>query len=199
MCVYPVAQGKLETEAMLARSGIPYTSVRPVYIYGPLNYNPVEEWFFHRLKAGRPIPVPGSGMQVRDGFGPQGRLRHAGEKIRRHAGPAGKADKLCMSLLYTLTMVDQACRRLAHVRSRAAEQLSKLHAADCVCEGFVAVHLLWSQVTQLGHVKDLATAFVKCMGNRKAYDQIYNISGKHMPAHTHTTLQTHTLHTHTLT
>lgn len=57
-------QGKLETEAMLQRSGIPYTSVRPVYIYGPLNYNPVEEWFFHRLKEGRPIPVPGSGMQV---------------------------------------------------------------------------------------------------------------------------------------
>ena len=33
--------------------------------YGPLNYNPVEEWFFHRIKEGRPIPVPGSGLQVR--------------------------------------------------------------------------------------------------------------------------------------
>lgn len=33
------------------------------------------------------------------------------------------------------------------------------------------------QVTQLGHVKDLATAFVKCLGNEKAYGQIYNISG----------------------
>ena len=32
---------------------------------GPLNYNPVEEFFFHRLKAGRPICVPNSGMQVR--------------------------------------------------------------------------------------------------------------------------------------
>ena len=31
---------------------------------GPLNYNPVEEWFFHRIKAGRPIPVPNSGQQV---------------------------------------------------------------------------------------------------------------------------------------
>lgn len=49
---------------MLRSSGVPYTSIRPVYIYGPLNYNPVEEWFFHRIKAGRPIPVPGSGMQV---------------------------------------------------------------------------------------------------------------------------------------
>ena len=33
-------------------------------IAGPLNYNPVEEWFFHRVKAGRPIPVPNSGQQV---------------------------------------------------------------------------------------------------------------------------------------
>ena len=31
---------------------------------GPLNYNPVEEWFFHRIKDGRPIPVPNSGQQV---------------------------------------------------------------------------------------------------------------------------------------
>lgn len=38
--------------------------MRPVYIYGPLNYNPVEEWFFHRLKAGRPIPIPNSGVQI---------------------------------------------------------------------------------------------------------------------------------------
>lgn len=57
-------KGKLDTEALLSSSGVNWTSVRPVYIYGPLNYNPVEEWFFHRLAAGRPIPVPGSGMQV---------------------------------------------------------------------------------------------------------------------------------------
>lgn len=60
-----VVQGKLNTEALLAERGLNWTSVRPVYIYGPLNYNPVEEWFFHRIKAGRPIYVPGSGMQVR--------------------------------------------------------------------------------------------------------------------------------------
>lgn len=89
-------KGKLETEAYLAKSGVNYTSIRPVYIYGPLNYNPVEEWFFHRIKAGRPIPVPKSGLQV----------------------------------------------------------------------------------TQLGHVKDLATAFVKVIGNQKAANQIYNISGE---------------------
>jgi nucleoside-diphosphate-sugar epimerase len=89
-------KGKLDTEELLRQRGVNFTSVRPVYIYGPLNYNPVEEWFFHRIKAGRPIPVPGTGMQV----------------------------------------------------------------------------------TQLGHVKDLATAFVKMLGNPKAKNQIYNISGE---------------------
>lgn len=89
-------KGKLDTEDLLARSGVNFTSLRPVYIYGPLNYNPVEEHFFHRLKAGRPIPVPGSGMQV----------------------------------------------------------------------------------TQLGHVKDLADAFYACVGNPNAARQIFNISGE---------------------
>ncbi|KAL3685108.1 hypothetical protein R1sor_003130 [Riccia sorocarpa] len=88
-------KGKLDTEALLESKGVRWTSIRPVYIYGPLNYNPVEEWFFHRLKAGRPIPVPNSGLQV----------------------------------------------------------------------------------TQLGHVKDLAVAFVKALGNEKAIGQVYNISG----------------------
>lgn len=34
------------------------------------------------------------------------------------------------------------------------------------------------QVTQLGHVKDLATAFVKILGNPRAARQVYNISGE---------------------
>lgn len=91
-------KGKLDTEALLAKSGVNWTSIRPVYIYGPLNYNPVEEWFFHRIKAGRPIPVPNSGMQV----------------------------------------------------------------------------------TQLGHVKDLASAFMAVLGNLVAYGQVYNISGERL-------------------
>ncbi|XP_047980596.1 chloroplast stem-loop binding protein of 41 kDa b, chloroplastic [Salvia hispanica] len=88
-------KGKLETESLLASRDVNWTSIRPVYIYGPLNYNPVEEWFFHRLKAGRPIPVPNSGIQI----------------------------------------------------------------------------------TQLGHVKDLATAFIKVLGNPNASKEVFNISG----------------------
>lgn len=89
-------KGKLNTEALLQSRDVNWTSIRPVYIYGPLNYNPIEEWFFHRLKAGRPIPIPGSGMQI----------------------------------------------------------------------------------TQLGHVEDLATAFVEVLCNEKAIKQIFNISGE---------------------
>lgn len=33
-------------------------------------------------------------------------------------------------------------------------------------------------MTQLGHVKDLSTAFVKVLGNKKAARQVYNISGE---------------------
>lgn len=88
-------KGKLETESLLTSRGVNWTSIRPVYIYGPLNYNPVEEWFFHRLKEGRPIPIPGAG----------------------------------------------------------------------------------NQITQLGHVKDLAAAFNLVLGNPKASQQIFNISG----------------------
>ncbi|KAI5021903.1 hypothetical protein ZWY2020_058633 [Hordeum vulgare] len=57
-------KGKLETQGLLETSGVNWTSIRPVYIYGPLNYNPVEEWFFHRLKASRPIPIPNAGNQI---------------------------------------------------------------------------------------------------------------------------------------
>lgn len=89
-------KGKLETESLLESRGVNWTSIRPVYIYGPLNYNPVEEWFFHRLKAGRPIPIPNSGIQM----------------------------------------------------------------------------------TQLGHVKDLAKAFIQVLGNGKASQQVFNISGE---------------------
>ncbi|KAL8114993.1 chloroplast stem-loop binding protein of 41 kDa b, chloroplastic [Apium graveolens] len=89
-------KGKLTTEALLQARDANWTSIRPVYIYGPLNYNPIEEWFFHRLKAGRPIPIPGSGMQI----------------------------------------------------------------------------------TQLGHVEDLAKAFVEVLCNEKAMKQIFNISGE---------------------
>jgi nucleoside-diphosphate-sugar epimerase len=55
-------KGKHQTEAYLATSGIPWTSIRPTYIYGPQNYNDLEAWFFDRLVRGRPILIPGNGL-----------------------------------------------------------------------------------------------------------------------------------------
>lgn len=57
-------KGKHHTEAYLAESGISWTSIRPVYIYGPQNYNDLEAWFFDRIVRNRPIPVPGNGMYL---------------------------------------------------------------------------------------------------------------------------------------
>jgi nucleoside-diphosphate-sugar epimerase len=53
--------GKHETEAYLQQLGIPFTSIRPTYIYGPKNYNPLESWFFDRIVRDRPILIPGNG------------------------------------------------------------------------------------------------------------------------------------------
>ena len=57
-------KGKFHTEDYLREQSIPFTSIRPVYIYGPQNYNPLEQWFFDRLTRDRPIPIPGSGMAL---------------------------------------------------------------------------------------------------------------------------------------
>lgn len=57
-------RGKFETEDYLAAQGVPFTSIRPVYIYGPQNYNPLESWFFDRIVRDRPVPVPGNGAHL---------------------------------------------------------------------------------------------------------------------------------------
>ncbi|MEM8545027.1 MAG: NAD-dependent epimerase/dehydratase family protein [Cyanobacteria bacterium P01_H01_bin.119] len=57
-------KGKFQTEAYLERQGVPFTAVRPVYIYGPQNYNPLETWFFDRIVRDRPLPIPGEGMAL---------------------------------------------------------------------------------------------------------------------------------------
>ena len=57
-------KGKHETESYLKETGLPFTSIRPTYIYGPQNYNDVEAWFFDRIVRDRPIPVPGNGLHI---------------------------------------------------------------------------------------------------------------------------------------
>ncbi|MCT7951191.1 NAD-dependent epimerase/dehydratase family protein [Ancylothrix sp. C2] len=54
-------KGKNDTENYLAEQALPYTSIRPTYIYGPQNYNDLEAWFFDRIVRDRPVPIPGTG------------------------------------------------------------------------------------------------------------------------------------------
>ena len=57
-------KGKHETEAYLAAQGLPFTAIRPVYIYGPQNYNDLEAWFFDRIVRDRPVPIPAHGLHL---------------------------------------------------------------------------------------------------------------------------------------
>ncbi|MDB9374554.1 NAD-dependent epimerase/dehydratase family protein [Nodularia sphaerocarpa] len=57
-------RGKHETEAYLMQQSLPFTSIRPTYIYGPQNYNDLESWFFDRIVRDRPIPIPGNGLHI---------------------------------------------------------------------------------------------------------------------------------------
>ncbi len=57
-------KGKHETEAYLAQEKVPFTAIRPTYIYGPQNYNDLEAWFFDRIVRDRPILMPGHGLHL---------------------------------------------------------------------------------------------------------------------------------------
>jgi nucleoside-diphosphate-sugar epimerase len=50
----------LETELMnlCAKKNIPYTILRPAFVYGPYNYAPRESFFFDLILSNKPVPVP---------------------------------------------------------------------------------------------------------------------------------------------
>ena len=48
--------GKAESEADLVAQGLPFTAIRPTYIYGPQNYNDLEAWFFESHRSRSPHP-----------------------------------------------------------------------------------------------------------------------------------------------
>lgn len=67
---YPSPYGvqKAESERALfelnRRQGIPVTTLRPAFIYGPHNPFPRESFFWDRLLAGRPIIIPEDGSRT---------------------------------------------------------------------------------------------------------------------------------------
>ena len=57
-------RGKVECEKILEESGVPYASIRPVYILGPQNYIEREKFIYSRLLADKPLLLPGDGRAV---------------------------------------------------------------------------------------------------------------------------------------
>jgi nucleoside-diphosphate-sugar epimerase len=54
-------KGKLNTEDYIRSTGLSFTSIRPTYIIGAGNYNPLEQFFFERIDSGLPVCIPGHG------------------------------------------------------------------------------------------------------------------------------------------
>jgi 2'-hydroxyisoflavone reductase len=65
---YPYVRQKAATERMLFRmhshTGLPVVTFRPPFIYGPNNPFYREQFFWDRLRAGRPIIIPGDGHRL---------------------------------------------------------------------------------------------------------------------------------------
>ncbi|MEM8677250.1 MAG: NAD-dependent epimerase/dehydratase family protein [Cyanobacteria bacterium P01_G01_bin.67] len=101
-------KGKHQTEAYLAKSGIPWTSVRPSYIYGPQNYNDLEAWFFDRLARDRPLPIPGNGKYITQ-FGHIQDLVVAMTKILGNQNAIGKIYNISGDRYVTFDGLAYAC------------------------------------------------------------------------------------------
>jgi len=56
--------GHAEVEAYLKKVGMPFSSFRPLYIYGPLTNKDCEQWFLDRIMRDRPVPIPAPGSSL---------------------------------------------------------------------------------------------------------------------------------------
>ncbi|WP_373480379.1 NAD-dependent epimerase/dehydratase family protein [Geminocystis sp.] len=82
-------KGKYETEEYLKNQAIPFTSIRPVYIYGSGNYNDLEAWFFDRLVRNLPILIPNGGLHITQ-FGHVSDLAMAMSKVLGNGNAIGQ-------------------------------------------------------------------------------------------------------------
>ena len=116
-------KGKHHTEAYLAESGIPWTSVRPCYIYGPQNYNDLEAWFFDRITRDRPIPIPGNGRFITQ-FGHIQDLAIAMASILGNDAAIGKIYNVSGDRYVTFDGLAYAC---AEAAGKSAEEIKLVH------------------------------------------------------------------------
>ena len=116
-------KGKHHTEAYLAQAGIPWTSVRPTYIYGPQNYNDLEAWFFDRIVRDRPIPIPSNGMHMTQ-FGHVQDLAKAMTAILGNSQAIGQIYNLSGRRYVTFDGLAMACAQAA---GKSPEQVKLVH------------------------------------------------------------------------
>jgi nucleoside-diphosphate-sugar epimerase len=116
-------KGKFETEHYLTEQGIPFTSIRPVYIYGPQNYNPLESWFFDRIVRDRPIPIPGDGMAMTQ-LGHCADLADAMVAVLGNSQAIGQTYNISGDRYVTFDGLAKACATAA---GRNAEDLNIVH------------------------------------------------------------------------
>lgn len=116
-------RGKWQTEDYLAASAIPWTSVRPTYIYGPGNYNDLEAWFFDRVVRDRPIPVPGNGLHITQ-FGHVQDLAQAMVNILGNQKAIGQIYNVSGDRYVTFDGLVEAC---AIAAGKALEEVKIVH------------------------------------------------------------------------
>ena len=116
-------KGKHHTEAYLAESDIPWTSIRPVYIYGPQNYNDLEAWFFDRIVRDRPLPIPGKGMYITQ-FGHIQDLALAMASVLGNETAIGKIYNISGDRYVTFNGLAYAC---AEAAGKSPEDIKLVH------------------------------------------------------------------------
>jgi nucleoside-diphosphate-sugar epimerase len=116
-------KGKHHTEAYLAESGIPWTSIRPTYIYGPQNYNDLEAWFFDRIVRNRPIPIPGNGLHMTQ-FGHIQDLATAMVAVLGNKNAVGKIYNVSGDRYVTFNGIAYAC---ASAAGKSPEAIKLVH------------------------------------------------------------------------
>jgi len=116
-------KGKHETEAYLAQSGLPWTSIRPTYIYGPQNYNDLEAWFFDRIIRNRPVPIPGNGMHITQ-FGHCQDLAMAMAAVLGNEAAVGQIYNVSGDRFITFDGLARAC---AEATGQSADAIKLVH------------------------------------------------------------------------
>jgi UDP-glucose 4-epimerase len=116
-------KGKADTETYLVEQGIPFTAIRPTYIYGPQNYNDLEAWFFDRIVRDRPIAIPGNGQHFTQ-FGHVKDLARAMAAVLGNTTAIGQIYNISGDRAVTFDGLAQACATAA---GKSADALKLVH------------------------------------------------------------------------